>query len=330
MVPSILTCRPQAPQLLHPRILHSPAFLAGLASSSSAHANAVASSSSTALTFSGPDNAFISLARLRHALTSSSNAGQTAGPSGFSKGKARQTATSLRIIEGVDRLLDLPIPGTLPSIDEGDEENVYANDRKTASLSAVREVGLLAGFQATVPTASLRKSARRRRRALASERALGLHSDTHSDSQGRSSLGLKELGDRARGLLTGSDDYEVESVESTPKKRVIKSRRRTAHHNASDERLSSSLTVDSMSRTELEEEMRDIHLDKAALNVRRKLVNSDLDELQNRMQKLQLIRDQLSEKLLKLKEEELDLDDERRSVYVRQIAKLRCAAVVCS
>ena len=171
-------------------------------------------------------------------------------------------------------------------------------------------VGLLEGFNATLPSARLRKSARRRRRAGISERQLGIQA-------GANELGLKERGDRARGLLS---DFVVESIESTPRKRTIKAKRRSSFMPASAAVIANaaSRTLDldeeqaeTRTRPELEIEAKEIGLDKDALQVRRRLVLKDLDQIEDRILNLEVIKKELGDKLLQLKEEELELDDER-------------------
>lgn len=65
-----------------------------------------------------------------------------------------------------------------------------------------------------------------------------------------------------------------------------------------------------LTRPELEQELKEIKLDKEGLAVRRKLVVKDLEELEARIKRLDDIRKDLGNKLLELKEEELELDDE--------------------
>lgn len=286
----------QAPQLLHPRILNTSAF-ANPHSSSSFISTSSSSSSSSVLSLYNTNNAFLSLARGFNNSTIKS--------SGKARAYAPTTSTDLRILEGVQRLLDLPIPA-LTSVLEQDE---HASDPQNVRSPSSR-VGLLEGFNATLPSARLRKSARRRRRAGISERQLGIQA-------GANELGLKERGDRARGLLS---DFVVESIESTPRKRTIKAKRRSSFMPASAAVIANaaSRTLDldeeqaeTRTRPELEIEAKEIGLDKDALQVRRRLVLKDLDQIEDRILNLEVIKKELGDKLLQLKEEELELDDER-------------------
>lgn len=244
----------------------------------------------------------------------------------------------------MDRLLNLPIPssstslsrsGGLPTLqEEGDEEQEEGEEDTVA---------LLQGFSATIPSAQSRKLARRRRRAVLSEKQLGI-------TIGVNELGLKERGNRARGLLSadiGDGQYTVDSIEQTPKKRVVKSKRRSSFMPTPlrDASRSSSLTshdaklhpgtiiseenlherqstieegeehLEFLTKPELEEEIKEIKLDKTALNVRRKLTMKDLEVIEEKIRKLELMKDDLGNRLLVLKEEELELDDERKCLF---------------
>lgn len=253
------------------------------------------------------------------------------------------TSTDLRIIEDVDRLLGLPIPssstsvsrrsGGLPTLQEETSDTQLEDEEQES-------VNLLDGFNATIPSARSRKLARRKRRAVLSERQLGI-------TAGVNELGLKERGDRARGLLS-SDAYVIESIESTPKKRVVKSKRRSSFMPTPLRSTSSSQTGKSSSllnmtgipegrddgtsaasvggaeeeeelltKPELEAEIKEINLDKKALDTRRKLTMKDLEVLEGRVRKLEFMKDELGQRLLELKEEELELDDELEGVQDR-------------
>ena len=332
----------QAPQLLHPRILTSAAFLNGPASSSSTLSAGASSSSSSSsntsrslISLSNPQNAFVALARLRNnpliqAAYSSDGRHGSASANGRSKGKgpsAPRTSTDLHILEGIDRLLDLPVPpmslSTVPEEGDGEGEN-EDNETETA-------VSLFEGFRATIPSASSRKLARRRKRAGISERALGI-------TAGADELGLRERGQRAAasstsagetsgglGLLSAGDEYTVDSIESTPRRRTIKAKRRSSfmpslaskqqqqqqQQQARKEHDISGEPIETLTRPELESDLKEINMDKDALKVRRRLVVRDLEVLEAKIKKLEDIKLELGNKLLELKEEELELDDER-------------------
>jgi division protein 1 len=204
--------------------------------------------------------------------------------------------------------------------DEGNDDDDDENEEK---------VNLLEGFNATMPAARARKLARRKRRAILSERQLGI-------TAGVNELGLKERGDRARGLLgdidvAGGGQYVVDSIESTPKKRIVKSKRRTSFMPIPLQRPSASTSTSAsteelragsedanntapmeelLTKPELEQDLKEIKQDKKALLIRRKLTLKDLNDLEDKMKKLELLKDELGRRLLELKEEELELDDE--------------------
>lgn len=309
-------------------------------------------------------------------MTRYNDGGRRTGTIAFPKSSKQKgpTATDLRIIEDVDRLLSLPIPsssssvssaltsarskrGGLPTLNEQEEEE-EGGGYETAIEGEDEEwggsVGLLEGFNATIPSARIRKQTRRKRRAVLSEKQLGI-------TVGINELGLKELGEKARGgggalslLHVNNNDnnpYIIESIESTPKKRIIKGKRRSSfmpsplrdvngNHGTASTSASSTSGTDTngasqatgkgdstnsnnlepldelLTKPELEVEVKEINQDKLALGVRRRLVLKDLSELEKRIKKLELMKEELGQKLLELKEEELELDDESKFRFI--------------
>ncbi|KAK9899757.1 WD40 repeat-like protein [Cystobasidium minutum MCA 4210] len=385
-----------APQLLHPRILSSPAFLNGPSSSSTAASSSSArkSTASDLLNLSNPRNAFIALARLsgvssntntlnlisKSSSSTSNNAIVLRGASASRKQPKIITSTDLRIIEDVDRLLNLPIPSTssshavsrsghLPTLQEEDAEEAEGEDED--------RVDLLSGFNATIPSSRGRKLQRRKRRAILSEKQLGI-------TIGVNELGLKERAAAIASTSSGTDSssrrlsslasdngqYMIESIESTPKKRVIKSKRRSSFmptplrdssrhsslHNTDPGLAQSTIAEEDggaaasappgrkagndaeeweeelLTKPELESEIKEIKLDKEALDVRRKLTMKDLSILEEKIRKLEVLKEELGQRLLELKEEELELDDELEGVQDRltQLEARQAGRVVSS
>ena len=153
-------------------------------------------------------------------------------------------------------------------------------------------VSLLRGFKATIPSSERGKSRRRQMRNV----------DTVH-------IGLKKLGASARGLLadetfhdhdSGSDD-DVVMVNAHPKGRRG---RRTR------ESLAASVAL---GKEELRRQEQEILLDKENIHVRRTLMLAEISEITAKIDALEAIRSQLESDLLKLKEDELELDDERMS-----------------
>jgi hypothetical protein len=289
------------------------------------------------ISLSNPNNAFVALAQLRNNPFFLSPRDPFNTGAGNGKGKARATnlhssgltATDLKILEGVDRLLALPVPGS--SGKKGNLKALGGRSNKTRLLDTVNEedeaedqsdpateeeedtqVDLMQGFLATAPAAAKRKVARRRRRAGISERALGLPTD-NGTSRRRSVLPPSAGG---RLSLLPEGEFAVESIESTPRRRVIRAKRRSsfmpgapAQQQQDDADL---LAEEQLTKPELEQELKEIGLDKDALAVKRRLVIKDLEELEARIQRLEGIKQELGTRLLDLKEEELELDDECR------------------
>lgn len=197
-------------------------------------------------------------------------------------GSKRITSGDLQIIEATEELLEVDIP----------EPNGVASD-----------VSLLRGFNATIPSAEKSKTRRRQMRNV----------DTPK-------LGLKKLGMSARGLLTEEEDQE--DVEDD----VVIVRGNPGEKKKGRESLSARKTL---GREELTRQTQEIMRDKENLHVRRvsitsvpcqfvcqyveilqSLVNSEIEEITHKIQALDSIRAKLERDLLKLQEDELELNDE--------------------
>ncbi|EJT99123.1 WD40 repeat-like protein [Dacryopinax primogenitus] len=145
-----------------------------------------------------------------------------------------------------------------------------------------KDVSLLRGFQATIPSSERGKVRRRKVRM----------------SEGR--VGLAGRGAGERGLLTEEND-EGERPRGTPRKGRNQRRK---------EREAGRV----LSREELSTQVGEIRIDKENLHVRRALVNADIDEITQKIAALDAIREQLHQDLLRMQEEELELDDELTGV----------------
>ncbi|KAF8807652.1 WD40 repeat-like protein [Phlegmacium glaucopus] len=153
-------------------------------------------------------------------------------------------------------------------------------------------VSLLRGFNATIPSAEQSKTRRRQMRNV----------DTPK-------LGLKKLGMSARGLLMEQEDRE--DVEDDV---VIVGHGNTGQRKKGRESLSATKTL---GKEELTRQTKEIMRDKENLHVRRSLVNSEIEEITHKIQALDGIRAKLERDLLKLQEDELELDDELEGVKER-------------
>lgn len=117
-------------------------------------------------------------------------------PAGLSNLQNRITSNSLAIVESVDRLASL----SLDTPQEGPQGEPPS---------------LIRGFKATVPSSELPKQRRRMIRGGLVDENLGLEK-----------IGLKRLGDRARGLLTERGEGEGEGESSVGVGRKSKKRRK--------------------------------------------------------------------------------------------------------
>ncbi|GAA98897.1 uncharacterized protein L969DRAFT_95575 [Mixia osmundae IAM 14324] len=276
-----------APRLMTRRIINSPSFNAALPNNSAGASSAMASaaSQSAALTLRTGQTVANSLARLNMS-------GKKAAKYAYAS-----NSTELRILEGVDELLALPIPpapAAVPSVSAG-------------------YVSLLRGFQATQPSASVPRMRRRKRRAGLIEYQLGLSQPDASQS----SLGLKQRGERARGLLAAPDGET--SFDGSPSSRGAGHHRRSQqrHLRAASRGNLPDANLPRPSREELEAEVEEILADKENVDVRRSLLTHEIDEVERKIASLDQVRQDLRRGLLGLREEQLELDDELEGLRER-------------
>ncbi|KAI0307444.1 WD40-repeat-containing domain protein [Multifurca ochricompacta] len=155
---------------------------------------------------------------------------------------------------------------------------------------------LLRGFEATVPSADTARARRRATRNVNAPR-----------------LGLKRLSLGARGLITEAPTDEAESEDDVVVV-VARERGRRGRKKRGRESLSANKVF---GREELERQTREIVRDKENLHVRRSLLHNDIVEITNKIEALDVIRTRLEQDLLKLQEDELELDDELLMVQER-------------
>lgn len=212
-------------------------------------------------------------------------------------------STQLYLRDRVEDLLRLPVPAA-PFDFSSASGAVSSGQAGQLALEAPPPrpndpVPLYQGFRATIPAAQASKAERRRRRALLSEKALGLE-------QG-GKLGLKARGERARGSLMLGEFGEIaeEDEDALPIGRRSKGRRKGKA--VEDNGTSAPLE----SRDELEKDAKEVEGDMANVAVRRALVNGQVKEVEDKIAALEKVREDLRRGLLGLREEELELEDER-------------------
>ncbi|KAF4605607.1 Mitochondrial fission protein [Pleurotus pulmonarius] len=198
-------------------------------------------------------------------------------------GTRRITSRDLQIVEATDELLETEVP----------EPDGLATS-----------VSLLRGFKATIPSAEQGRSRRRQMRNV----------DTPK-------LGLRKMGMSARGLLREGDeddgdhgDHEGQSVASEEDIVVVGKAGKGKRRKRGRESLS---TAKTLGRDELSRQKKEIMKDKENIHVKRSLINNEIDEITRKIQALDSIRVKLEQDLLKLQEEDLELDDELEGVGER-------------
>ncbi|KIJ68810.1 hypothetical protein HYDPIDRAFT_173441 [Hydnomerulius pinastri MD-312] len=159
------------------------------------------------------------------------------------------------------------------------------------------DVSLLRGFNATIPSSEKNRTRRRQMRNVDAPR-----------------IGLKKLGLHARGMLEGDEEEEEgQSVASEDDVIVVGPGRRKGKRRARE----SLSTTKTLGKDELTRQSQEIVRDKENLHVRRSLIQSEIAEVENKIKALDSIREQLERDLLKIQEDELELDDELEGVQER-------------
>ncbi|KAG8907590.1 Mitochondrial fission protein [Tulasnella sp. 403] len=200
-------------------------------------------------------------------------------PMRLSLGSRRISSRDLQITEATEELL-------LEDIPELETDNVASN------------VSLLRGFKATVPSAEQGKARRRKTRNVDAPH-----------------LGLKKMGQAARGMLEDTDEATDDSTSIRP-------------GNVKRKPRSSLAATVILGKEELSRQKDEILLDKENILVRRSLINAEIDEITQKMAALDAVRNQLQQNLLRILEEELELDEELENVYERLAYEERSASSV--
>jgi division protein 1 len=214
-----------------------------------------------------------------------------------------QLGQDLYIRDRVDELLKLPVPPAPFQFTSNTLPSSPTTSSSTLALEAPppradETVPLIQGFQATIPTSNQARFERRKRRAIESEQRLGLKNGTK--------LGLKERGERARGLL--GNVREEQGIEGEGDLRIG---RRTL----SDGKEKTTTTTTTSSRNDLEGDLKAVGKDMNNVKVRRALLNGQIRDVETKIKELEIIRDGFRKGLLGLREEELELEDESKPFF---------------
>ncbi|SNX85985.1 related to CAF4 - CCR4 associated factor [Melanopsichium pennsylvanicum] len=163
-------------------------------------------------------------------------------------------------------------------------------------------VSLLRGFQASIPSATEGRQRRRRVRAIAS--------GFEDGPEGPTKLGLKAMGEKARGLMV--EGLETESVSAFQAREQRHARRNQASRVLS--RGKDGGRTSTIELEELERQLCEIEREQDDVGVRRSLIDSELATVDAKIKVLEKIKAGLNKKLLGLREEELELNDEHEGV----------------
>ncbi|GAA5899824.1 hypothetical protein JCM8208_004574 [Rhodotorula glutinis] len=295
-----------APNLLSSstRILHPSTIShhqASLTSSSSSHAQAARANSAAA-------------ARSLRRKLSFLRAGLTLGRPNQPLQSWSDLGTQLYLRDRVDDLLALPVPAAPFSLSSSSASPAAGPGQHAGALEAPPPrpddpVPLLQGFKATIPAAGVPRAERRKRRALRSERALGLEGPPGGGAGNARLLGVS-------GAETGADGLPLTIGR--------RSRGRKTMHGGDDGASSASGSGSARSsreplesRAELEGDAVEVARDMSNVAVRRALVNGQVRDVEEQIAKLNKVRDELKRGLLGLREEELELEDELEGIHAR-------------
>lgn len=217
------------------------------------------------------------------ASASTSKARSSIGSSGGHLDLATLGRAPMRFSLGTRRITSTDL-----QIVEATEELLRAEIPEPEGVAS--DVSLLRGFKATIPSSEKGKSRRRQTRNVETPR-----------------MGLKKLSMSARGLLM-DEEHEHESASEDDTVLVGKSRLKGKRKGKPRQSLGASVKL---GKEELRRQEQEIILDKENLHVRRALVNNEIAEITHKIDALHAIREKLESDLLKLQEDELELDDER-------------------
>ncbi|KAG1825511.1 WD40-repeat-containing domain protein [Suillus subaureus] len=128
-------------------------------------------------------------------------------------------------------------------------------------------------------------------------------------------IGLKKLGMSARGMMM--EDEEERSIASEEDVVVVSRLDERGKRKGKRRGRESLSAAKALGKDELRRQTQEILLDKENLHVRRSLINSEIVEINSKIKALDSIRERLEQDLLKLHEDELELDDELGGVQER-------------
>lgn len=211
-------------------------------------------------------------------------------PGRLTLGSRRLTSRDLQIVEATDELLAAAVPEP---------------DGVASSVSLMR------GFNATIPSAEKGRSRRRQARNVDAPH-----------------MGLKKMGMHARGMLGEDEEAEKESVVSEEDMVLVNGRGKGKEKGKRRGRKSLAAGK-TFGKEELARQTREILRDKENIGVRRvsglsrplflikglrflqTLINNEIEDITHKIEALDVMRVKLEQDLLKLQEDELELDDER-------------------
>ncbi|KAJ3754053.1 WD40-repeat-containing domain protein [Lentinula raphanica] len=194
-------------------------------------------------------------------------------------GTRRITSRDLEIVEATEQLLHVDVP---------EPDGVASN------------VSLLRGFNATIPSAEQSKSRRRQMRSVDAPH-----------------IGLKKLGMNARGMIMDEEDHEGQSVTSEDDVVMVPRSSDITLRKGKRRGRESLSTAKMLGKDELTRQRKEILRDKENIHIKRSLVNNEILEITHKIEALDDIRTKLEQDLIKLQEDELELDDELQGVKER-------------
>ncbi|PWN25670.1 WD40 repeat-like protein [Jaminaea rosea] len=203
------------------------------------------------------------------------------------------TSNDLLALESSHQILaDAALSMTAGYADEEEHVALRAIEGKKGEPSSPSQISLLRGFEATIPSATLGRERRRKERAREGPR-----------------MGLKTMGDRARGLLTDVGDDSLDDASSANAAFVDREKRKEQRSQLRAKHKDVPLKEGDLLRQESE-----VKREKEDIDIRRRLLQKEIATVDVKIAELQAVKDGLTGNLLGLKEEELELDDEASGI----------------
>ncbi|PWN44623.1 WD40 repeat-like protein [Ceraceosorus guamensis] len=215
---------------------------------------------------------------------------------GLSAAELRAREDCAAILREAEAEAELGVRAQGLSIEDG--SNVATAAATTTATNGEEPVSLLRGYEATRPSSLAGRARRREARGKAVDAPR---------------LGLRAMGENARGLLSASEAHEdgengaTHGAEEAASSFKSRAKGRASIRGSRD-------AVIKLDESQLADQKEEIEREKEDVGVRRALIRKEISAVETKMAALVAVRDRLEHSLLQLREEELELQDEAQGV----------------